>query len=103
MDDRSTDYGHTMAKSKFKSQYQINIWVFDIKAYFCAKIIEHGHGTHCTKMGADKSAENTKPKCPKIYLPKLSTQNFGIVMKKGFIGRPKSVNRSMLYGHFFFL
>ena len=29
--------------------------------------------THCTKMGADKSAENT-PKCPKIYLPKLSVQ-----------------------------
>ena len=24
---------------------------------------------HCTKMSADKPAENT-PKCPKIYLPK---------------------------------
>ena len=30
------------------------------------------------------------PKCPKIYLPKLSAQaeKFGILMKKGFIGRP---------------
>ena len=42
-----------------------------------------------TKMGADKSDENT-PKCPKIYLPKLSAQaqKCGISMKKGFIGRP---------------
>ena len=41
------------------------------------------------KMSADKSAENT-PKCPKIYLPKLSTQaqKFGISMKKFFIGHP---------------
>ena len=41
------------------------------------------------KMGADKLAANT-PKCPKIYLPKLSAQNpkFGILMEKGFIGRP---------------
>ena len=29
--------------------------------------------THSTKMGADKLAENT-PKCPKIYLLKLSGQ-----------------------------
>ena len=30
------------------------------------------------------------PKCPKIYLPKLSVQpqKFGILMKKGFIRRP---------------
>ena len=44
-----------------------------------------------TKMGADKLAENTPPNltCLKIYLPKLSAQaqNFGILMKKGFIGR----------------
>ena len=35
-------------------------------------------------MGADELAENT-PKCPKTYLPKLSTQaqKFGISMKKG--------------------
>ena len=35
-----------------------------------------------TKMGADKY--------PKIYLPKLSAQaqKFGILMKKGIIGRP---------------
>ena len=40
-------------------------------------------------MGADKLAEN-KPKCPQIYLHKLSAQaqKFGILMKKGFIGRP---------------
>ena len=30
------------------------------------------------------------PKCPKIYPPKLSAQaqKIGILMKKGFIGRP---------------
>ena len=40
-------------------------------------------------MGADKSFKNT-PKCPKIYLPKLSVQaqKFEISMKSGFIGRP---------------
>ena len=45
---------------------------------------KHGQGTHSTKMGANKSAET-----PKIYLPKLSDQakKFGIMMKKGFIGR----------------
>ena len=33
---------------------------------------------------------NKYPKCPKIYLPKLSAQaqKFWILMKKGFIGRP---------------
>ena len=43
-------------------------------------------------MGADKMAKNT-PKCPQIYLHKLpaQAQMFGILMKKGFIGRPKSV------------
>ena len=44
-------------------------------------------GLTVPKMGADKLAENT-PKCPKIYLPNLSAQRFGISMKKGFIGRP---------------
>ena len=41
----------------------------------------------CTKMGADNLAENT-PKCPKIYLPKLSSQaqKFGISMKKASLG-----------------
>jgi hypothetical protein len=36
-------------------------------------------------MGSDKSAKR-----PKIYLPNLSAQaqQFGILMKKGFIGRP---------------
>jgi hypothetical protein len=49
--------------------------------------MENGQGTHSTKMGADKLPEN---KCPKIYLPNLSAQaqKFGILMKKGFIGRP---------------
>ena len=44
---------------------------------------KHGQGTDWTKMGADKSAENT----PK---PKLSAQaqKFEISMKKGFIGYP---------------
>ena len=39
--------------------------------------------------GAYKLAEKY-PKCPKIYLLKLSAQaqKFGISMKKGFIGRP---------------
>jgi hypothetical protein len=50
---------------------------------------KNGQGTHCTKMGADKSAKNT-PNASKIYLPKLSAQvqKFGILMKKGFIGHP---------------
>jgi hypothetical protein len=40
-------------------------------------------------MGADKSAEKYT-KCPKTYLLKLSAQaqKFGILLKKGFIGRP---------------
>ena len=44
-------------------------------------------GSHSTKIGADKLAENT-PKCPKIYLPNLSAQAqmFGILMKIGFSG-----------------
>ena len=47
-----------------------------------------GH-THSTKMGADKLTKDT-PKCPKIYLPKLSVQaqKFRISMKKGFIDGP---------------
>ena len=38
-------------------------------------------------MGADKLAENT-PKCPKTYLPKLSTQAQKVVisMKKASLG-----------------
>ena len=44
----------------------------------------HGQGTHSTKMGADKSAENT------TNAPNLSAQaqKFGISMKKGFNERP---------------
>ena len=38
------------------------------------------------------------PKCPRIYLPSLSAQaqTFYILMKKGFIGRPLSVPKSIL-------
>ena len=42
-------------------------------------------------MGADKSAENTPNAPTNIYVvPKFSVQaqKFGILMKKGFIGRP---------------
>ena len=48
---------------------------------------------HRTKKGADSSDENTYPKCPRIYLPNLSSQaqKFWISMKKGFIARPKYV------------
>ena len=42
---------------------------------------KYGQGTHCTKLGADKSA-----KIPKIVSAKA--QKFGILMKKDFIGRP---------------
>ena len=38
---------------------------------------KHGQGTQCTKIGADKSAENI----PNLF-------KFGLSMKKGFIGRP---------------
>ena len=41
-----------------------------------------------TKMGVDKLAKNAT-KFPKMYPPKLSSQaqKFGILMKKGIIGR----------------
>ena len=44
---------------------------------------KHGQGTHNTKMGADK-VFGKYPKCPKLYLPKLSAQaqKFEILMKK---------------------
>ena len=43
-----------------------------------------------TKMGADRSAENTANSPEFIYLPYLSAQaqKLGISMKKGFNGRP---------------
>ena len=46
-------------------------------------------GTLSTKISADKSAENT-PNATKFICLKLSAQaqEFGILMKKGFIGRP---------------
>ena len=44
---------------------------------------KHGQGTHCTKMGADT------PKIPQMPQNlSAQAQQFGILMKKGFIGRP---------------
>ena len=45
---------------------------------------KHGQGTHCTKRGADQSADNT-PNTPKLS---AQAQKLGISMKKGFMGRP---------------
>ena len=45
---------------------------------------KHGQGTHCIQMGADKLPENT-PNAP--YYLSAQAQKFGILMKKGFIGR----------------
>ena len=40
-----------------------------------------------------------QPKIPKVYTPQLSVlaQKFGILMKKGFIGRLLSVIKAILY------
>ena len=45
-------------------------------------------------MGADTLAENTYPKCPRLYLPNLyaQAQKLWIAMKKGFIGRPYALS-----------
>ena len=45
------------------------------------------------------------PKCPKIHLPNLSAQaqKFGILMKKGFIGRPFLSNKSRNNHYYIFL
>ena len=95
-----TDYGHTMAKSLLlcgpnsnSIQIQIPIpnkyLVFGYKAFVFyrnnSRLMEnrsngkHEQGTHSTKMGADKLAENT-PNAPKFICPKLSTQEqkFGL-------------------------
>ena len=42
---------------------------------------KHGQGTHCTKMGADSSAENT----PEFICPSSKVLDFN---EKGFIGHP---------------
>ena len=49
--------------------------------------MDKAQGTHCTKMCADKLAENN-PKCPKIYLPNLSAQakKLGFQWKKVSMG-----------------
>ena len=44
----------------------------------------HGQGTYITKMGADKSAENTQNDA-QIVCPSPKVWEFD---KKGFIGRP---------------
>ena len=36
---------------------------------------KHGQGTHCTKMGADKLAENT-PNAPKFICPSPNVWDF---------------------------
>ena len=43
-------------------------------------------GTHCTKMGADSSAENTPKFICQSCLSK--PKSLGFQLKKGFIGRP---------------
>ena len=46
-------------------------------------------GTHSTKMGADKLAENT-PNAPKLICPNClpKPKSLGLWWKKSFIGRP---------------
>jgi hypothetical protein len=60
-------------------------------------------GLTVPKMGADKLPIIKYPKCPKIYLPKLSVQaqKCGIWMKKGFIGRTKSAFKSFFLKSYF--
>ena len=48
---------------------------------------KHGQGTHSTKMGANKSAENN-PNAPKFICP-----NFWDFDKKGFIRHPYSIEQ----------
>lgn len=56
---------------------------------------KHGQGTHCTKMGADKSAENTT-NAPKFIYPRnhmlqcLSVPRFQKWVKKS--GQPVGVS-----------
>ena len=70
-----TDYGHTKSKSLFAAQIQIQIPIPNkylgcgFKGLvFCrnnGQLMEKsGQGTHSTKMGADKSAENA----PKLFI-----------------------------------
>ena len=40
-----------------------------------------------TKMGADKSAENT-PNAPNLHKLSAQAQKFEILIKQGFFGRP---------------
>ena len=40
------------------------------------KVQGHGQGTHCTKMGADSSAENTPKIFGPICLPKTKSVGF---------------------------
>ena len=52
---KTTDYGHTMAKS------QIGIWILRLSFLQKYWLIngKHGQGIHSTKIIADKSAKNT--------------------------------------------
>ena len=72
----ATDYGHTMTKylilsgpnstptPKWFLRFVYNVFVFcRNNGWFVENM---GHGTHSTKMGADKSAKNT-PNAPKLF------------------------------------
>ena len=55
---------------------------------FCRINGKHGQGTHSSKMGADKSFENT-PNAPKFIFPNgLPKPKIWFRWKKGFSGRP---------------
>ena len=77
---------------KFKSQTQIIVLDVDIKAWLFVEIMVDylGNMKRLTVQKRKLINRQKYPKRPKIYLPKLSTQaqKFGILMKKGFIGRP---------------
>ena len=83
----STDYGHMMAKSLILCGPFGNKGIF-----FC-----RNNGWLMKNMDKGLTLPTWVlinwpkiPQMPKIYLPKLSAQaqKFGILMKKGFIGRP---------------
>ena len=41
---------------------------------------KHGHGTHCTKIGADNSAENTS-NAPKFIFPNCLPKSESLVFR----------------------
>jgi hypothetical protein len=78
----TTDYGHTMVKFLILCSI---IWDMDIKAQFFVEIMvdyygKHGQGTHCTKIGADNSAENTS-NAPKFIFPNCLPKSESLVFR----------------------